>query len=245
MKRWVLILLVFASCTATVQKENLYLAQSEDDPSYPVKLRITNELHDGSKLHVSGEIEGRVWWDVTATYIHLKILENGKVIGESLLPVANLIDEDSVRELSGAYLRPHEVKQFRLSSNAEKMTDYQLEVLWGDDAASAKSKIPLAERIVIQNVAIKSSKSSQAITGVIVNRTETALTDVRLSVEFVWVPTGSSIEDISPDPENVQILTASNLGINPNQARNFSIELDPRLPVIPKGEWEARVSAAE
>lgn len=222
------------------------ITQSQDDSSQPLVLRVTEEINDGKRLHIGGQVMSKIWWESSTSFIHLKVLKDGVVTGESLLPIASLIDPDIAREYSGPFLRPKEVKPFRLSADAAQITDYQIELVWGDDSKSLQALLDPKPIISITDVSLlqKSGKNS-VIVGNILNGTPKRLTGLTLGISFHWVQKGASLDLSAAIPENEQNITVGKLSIGPGEIKPLKIELESELPMSPDGSWQPIVRVIE
>jgi hypothetical protein len=115
---------------------------------YPFTFRVLNEVNDGSKLHVRGEVLSKRDWDGRLLALRILSLNNGEVVDRQEFPFLEVATEKQ----ASPELRAATPYQFLVSSTAEGVTDYQIDLVWGEDAramfgAEKQQALPTTETL--------------------------------------------------------------------------------------------------
>lgn len=119
-------------CSATIPKPAVVTAVDEVSP---LILTIEEEYRNNDQLTIQGRLTSRGdWSEDSVAIVRLISLNGGEVIGEALYP------------LQGTSLSEDESHSFTISVSAGNITDYQLSLLWGNDAKLMLSKMTPAAK---------------------------------------------------------------------------------------------------
>ncbi|RMD85195.1 MAG: hypothetical protein D6808_05760 [Candidatus Dadabacteria bacterium] len=212
----------------------------------PFKLYIVDELNDGEMLFLKAELVPKVKWDADNVVVLLRGLNKGEVISEkSFCFYAKCSDKP---DYGRDWLEPEVGREFSLSIPAKGISDYQLEVLWGDDAkayrahagSTASLKKPFLRKVEVYrkptDCGHNNCPESVSVRGEIFNPEEKVLRDITLGAGFIWVEPGKKHGNINPSAE--QKVELSGVDIAPGHARSVEITLDKLVPVYQHGRYE-------
>ncbi|NMC62965.1 MAG: hypothetical protein GYA55_07325 [SAR324 cluster bacterium] len=96
----------------------------------PVQILIDNEKNDGERLYIKGRVKAKTAVQLRQVVVRLVSLKNGEQIGAAYYPLA---EKEKERGGDGMLAANDEVS-FSISVPAKEITDYQLELLWGEEA---------------------------------------------------------------------------------------------------------------
>lgn len=231
-----LVALVLTGCAHTSNISKPALVSSDSDISQPFLVSIIEEANDGKKLTVAAEVRSHWKSDSSKALLQLKGLKNGEVVGESFFPLA------SAPECEDGTLSPDEKVQTVISVDSPGITDYQLNLLWGDEAQAYLRSLPVGSTVLFKDLNL-TLKPKAAVVGEIENRGSDKLDRVAIAVSFVWVPNNSPVEDGQSQQET--ILEIGDLNLSPGKSRPFSIEIDQEIPASPDGYFKPLVRVVE
>ena len=202
----------------------------------PLKLELDQETTDGERLFVKGRVKAETSVLMSKIVIHLSSLKNGELIGEAYYSMSSAQQDSGIQGMIPA---GGEVP-FSMSVSAEGMTDYQLELLWGEEAVSFLSALasgvqPPAPEVVLEEVTLMPPDCSgrgcagrSFMSAVIRNQTDKALDSIVIGLGF------SGAEE-----DQMEI---TSIGLEPHGTRPLRLEidlpydkavsLDPRMRVI-------------
>lgn len=120
----------------------------QEDPLTPAEkmpfaLEVLDEKNDGESLEVYGNVVSNTHWNPDNVWLRLSSLKKGTLVGVTNSPLSKLRPLGA-QSGEGELTEPEEKLSFAMSVPAKEMTDYQLQLLWGDEArelnAAAKGK---------------------------------------------------------------------------------------------------------
>lgn len=125
---------VFISCAAiTSQSSEQDTAQKHgDEPALPFSLEVTEERYDGKNLYLSLKLTSLTSHDPRSSLLRVTPFEQGKRLSSHSYAISDIKRASEVAH--------SKVLSFPLVVRVGKMTDYQLELVWGQEARTfAKS----------------------------------------------------------------------------------------------------------
>ncbi len=240
MFRSLLILLVglfFAGCHARPVEEAPLAPSSQPEP--PFEIRIVQEFNDGHDLSVVADVVPRVAWANGPVVVRLAVLSAGDLQSTKVVSLAN-------DPTTSAALMQKETVQVRLQAPVGTGSDYQLELLWGDEAQQYAAEA-VAERqrtegppdnkasVQLRGVTVvRAGRScggpgcgvSFTLSGELFNSGNSNLSEITLGVSFQ--PRGAGRLDLGSNlPENEDQVEVSGLQLAPGAARPFEFEVAP------------------
>ena len=221
--------LFLSGCSGTVVKPPI--ETSEQDNKLPFILSIQDEVFDGTVLFIKGILtrNDNFSEDIPANtplVVRLKTVKNGQPLGESMLPFAPV---DTI---------------FTLSADAVGFTDYQLDLLWGQESLSLLKAIPPQQFVTVEEVHLTAPDQSgkRFIEGVLVNKGVQILTQIDLNLQFIFVKSGEFLDLQTLNPENDTLISVPGISVPPQESRPFSIEVESELPSQGvSGDWQVVV----
>ncbi len=210
------------------------------DPSVtPFKLDVLNEANDGEKLQIKGRIVAKTTRASDDVVVRLTAIDSQ---GEQRSSFHKLSDITS----NSAALRPGNPTQFSLSIPSQGVSNYQLEVLWGKDAApyidssraSMKTPSPPSEYLALRNLEVHripdgSCSSPEeclvtfSIKGEFFNASKAQIKDVVLVAGF-----SPAVKMDSPNHplENERRIEVRNMALAPQGTKPFRLTLEKIIP---------------
>lgn len=237
------------------------VASSAEDVTLPFVLTIAEEINDGERLHVLAGVKANATWDLAQVVLRLTSLKEGQPVGESFFPLASLLEKDpGARGDGGSVIREGELKRVALSVSAKEFSDYQLDLLWGQEAerylssssASDKSRDVLEVHdisLVRARTACSPAKApcpeELSIRGEILNRGPRISGQRTLGVSFAWVKRGESLDLSTFVPENEEFVNIPSLELDEGASQHFNIAIDQEIPERRDGHFQPVVRVVE
>jgi hypothetical protein len=210
-------------------------AQSEPSES-PFTLEVLDEVNDGERISIRGRIVAKVPWARDDVLVRLSTLDEN---GDSKIVLRKLSDLAP----NGGALSVDNPKEFVVSAPSRGVSNYQIELLWGDDAApfmnqateldSAGEQVLALRKLEVHRVPSESCATPDecsvkfTITGEFFN-SGTA------TVRSVVIEAGFSPADKLDLPgqilENARRIEVRNLNLAPGAVKPFRLVLERLLP---------------
>jgi hypothetical protein len=212
----------------------------------PFVLEVVDEINDGKKLVVKGRLIPKATKPASEVVVRLSALDKG---GEERISFHNMKDVlgGSNAEKSGALTLEKGVAQpFTLSMPLKGITSYQLEVLWGKEAApfSPAEPEPAVNKAPKQFIALRNLEVHRVpadscsspnecvvkftITGEMFNSGTAVIKDVVILAGFAPTDTLDLESQILDNEKRVEV---PNLRLAPGTSQRFKLSLDKPVPV--------------
>lgn len=194
----------------------------------PFTLEVNDEVNDGDRLHVLGSISARTQWRLNEAIVKLSGISEGKVVGISYLPLTREPDKKS--EL----IEADEKYAFSISIPSSNITDYQLELLWGEDATRYLTQLKESRggQLELRNVQVetiqqpcegKKCDTTFRLSGTLYNGTSRAINEIILAAGFIRHPPGEVLDLSKQIPENEERVTLGRIYLRPGASRAVSM----------------------
>lgn len=199
----------------------------------PFKLEVLEEVNDGETLHIVGAVAAATRWNVETVVVKLTGIHNGEVAGVSYLPLVKAARPGPDFSHS---IPPDERFMFSLSIPSKDLTDYQIELVWGDEAARYLAPKQGPGTLEVRELEVETRQIPCAvgacdltfvITGKLFNAGATAIDRAVLGVGYV-----EGGLTLGPDEAavNEQQLEIPDLLLQPGDSRPFRLDLDRAVP---------------
>ena len=212
------------------EENTVPLALSEQKNHEPYRLQIDDEVFDGARLYVKVRVIvkdadalstiSEKSPDIQTVVIRVRSVANGVTVGESFLVVPS-------ERLQ---------LQLQLSVEASGFTDYQADLLWGQDAKTFLRAVPPSQFITVKDVSLvttttrsEDGKKKSTVTGTLVNEGVIPLSDIPLSLELQWVNKGAFLDLSLKNTDAMTDVNVTDAAIAPGESRVFSIAIDADL----------------
>lgn len=210
------------------------------DPSViPFKLDVLQEANDGEKLQIRGRVVAKTTRPADDVIVRLTAVDSQGEQRSSFHKLSDIIP-------NGAELRPGNQTPFALAVPSQGVSNYQLEVLWGKDAAPylgssrASMKTPAApsEYLALRNLEVHrvpdgSCSSPEeclvtfSIKGEFFNASRAKVRDVVLVAGF----SPAAKMDLPNHPlENERRIEIRSIGLVPQGTKPFRLTLEKIVP---------------
>jgi hypothetical protein len=210
------------------------------DPSVtPFKLDVLQEANDGEKLQIKGRVVAKTTRPADDVIVRLTAVDSQGGQRSSFHKLSDITP-------NSAELKPGNPTQFSLSIPSQGVSNYQLEVLWGKDAAPylgssrASMKTPAApsEYLALRNLEVHrvpdgSCSSPEeclvtfSIKGEFFNASRARVRDVVLVAGF----SPAAKMDLPNHPlENERRIEIRNMGLAPQSTKPFRLTLEKIVP---------------
>lgn len=117
--------------TASEPATSVLVQREESGERNPLSVEIEQEGNDGKRLYVKGRVRAESSVPLGGVVVHLTSLHNADIIGEAYYPLAAATNGAKAPLLPAGGDVP-----FSISVDSDGMTDYQVELLWGEEGAS-------------------------------------------------------------------------------------------------------------
>lgn len=211
-------------------------AQAEQNP---LSLQLDQESTDGERLFIRGRVKAEIQVDLSKVVLHLTALKDTVKIGESYFPLSAAEQAASMNNVLAAGTE----MPFSMSVASQGMTDYQLELLWGDEAVAFLSSLaaeakPASTSVTLEDIALVPPDckgghcpDKSYLTAAIRNQSERHVDSLLIGLSFS-----------GGDEDQLEI---TSLGLAPASTRPLRLEidvpyskakdLDPKIRVIKPG----------
>jgi len=116
-------------------------SEAHFESSEPFAIEVLNEVNDGQRLAVMTQVTAHSKWDSREVAVRLTTLRNGVPEEEKIVQLSSVMPGGGIETGESLMLNPGQRVPFLLTvSNAAdvasggRASDYQLELLWGNDA---------------------------------------------------------------------------------------------------------------
>jgi len=207
----------------------------------PFGLKVIDEVNDGQRLHILASIESRAEWDPRRVMVRLTGLR-----GETVLGVSDYHVGSAVGSALPEMLPAGDSFDISMSIPVQGVTDYQLELLWGEDAGPAHTVVA-ASPLRLENVAVARGSASRRggascsgascpivfeVTGTLTNRGTGTISRAALGVGFL--PHGGGAGSIIGVPADEEVVDLGALTLVPGTSR--PIKLTVEQPTLANGD---------
>lgn len=185
------------------------------DPQNPLRLDIDYESTDGTRLTVRGRVRAETAVQLDKIVLHLTSLKDGEKTGEAYYPLVAAKEDVGMQ---GVLPKGGEVP-FSMSVSAEGMSDYQLELLWGEDAVAYLSSLAAETKRSAPGIAVEEIRMSPAecddpgckeksyVTAILRNGSDQMLKELRLGLSLGGGEENEiAVTDVNLGPGSVQPL---------------------------------------
>lgn len=197
----------------------------------PFEMEITEDVNDGQHVYVRGLVHVRAVWPLEEVAFRLSSFADGEPQSSKLLPL------NSVLSQSGA-LVAGESRNFEVHMPVGAAREYQLELVWGDEARAA------VQAEAVKALQIRDFRSEYVpdrcqdgdcpqklvLYGKLFNSGTLRVNSATVGVSLHWVPEGAELDLASRIPENEERVEIANLNLEAGSERDFSFEIDRALP---------------
>ncbi|WKZ56408.1 MAG: hypothetical protein QY326_06660 [Bdellovibrionota bacterium] len=107
-------------------------------PMLPFQLTILDDHFDGNYLAIEADLVARSQWDANKVVLQLRQLRGGEELSRKHYILSKLVAAESVKRIGSVVVVPADsTHRIALSEPSQGATDYELTILWGDEARSA------------------------------------------------------------------------------------------------------------
>jgi hypothetical protein len=250
-----LVLLSGCSLLFAGKPSEVILESTEDLPGserMPFTLKVGQEINDGKELHILGSVVANTEWNPAEVVVRLTSLKDGKPVGVVHHTLKKLIEARvGVGQMKAELISAGDETNFSLSVPSAGMSDYQLVLLWGEEAeqfleSKPKQKIDKETqasngksagnglKLRIHSIEVETLKSECPyppcevrfrLKAVLQNQGKSVITSAKLGVGFIATELLGS--NMSPDEE--EQVDVPNLKLLPGQSRPFRILLNQEM----------------
>ena len=212
----------------------------------PFVLEVVDEVNDGRKLVVKGRLIPKTTKPASEVVVRLSALDKAGEERVSFHNMMDLLGGGAAGKKGGVTLEKGVAQPFTLSMPLKGITSYQLEVLWGKEAApfspiesaSSDKKEP-KQFIALRNLEVHRVPSESCsspnecivkftITGEMFNSGTATIKDVVILAGFAPADTLDLESQILENEKRVEV---PNLRLAPGTSQRFKLSLDKPVPV--------------
>ena len=219
----------------------------QSDKLVPFELQVIDELNDGKSLYVSGALKALTRWPRSDVVVVLTGFGNtGDVVHQTNLDAAAPAAPTGGLGSGGGgesdAFEPGETQAFALSMPADGLSNYRIEVFWGEDARLARSGSGKLKLIALEDVKVNGFEVPCetgpcpyrfTLTGVLHNNSDKQVDEVSLGMRIVWVPDKPGDGPVMPESE--QLVTLPTNGLGPGETQPFKVRVGRDIPQRPGG----------
>lgn len=218
------------------------IAEAEGStPGEPFRLSVAQEFNDGERLMVVADLTANTTWQTSDVLIRLRGFMNGAQVGEVTYPVSQI----------APLLKAGETREIPLLLSAAGVSDYQLDLLWGEESASVLQEnkaanksaqeiaLPKPGAAELRNLAVSSERVNCkemgcelkfTMAGELANYSDQIIHEITLGTGFLWTQGASALDLSSKLPENEASIELKGLELTPGASRKIRLVLDQTVP---------------
>lgn len=209
----------------------------------PFELSIVEDAHDGRSLVIHGRIVAASAWPAEDVVVRVTGVQDGQPKDLAYYPLPALLSNDTTKNVAG--IAAGDPLDFYVSVPSAGISDYQLQLLWGKEAAmwrstAAQKGVQLRALRVLEQQSVcdvRPCASRYSVSGEFFNDAATIVQKVQLGIGFVWQPDGQQLDLSKRIPEDEEPLEISGLNLGPQQTQPFELDLDKAVPGTPGGKY--------
>ena len=194
----------------------------------PFGVSILDEAFDGELLTLSGVVRAQAPEKLERVLLRVAVSDKGRPVSSRLvIPCMDAFPLVRGRECQGELLAVGQEIPFQLSLHVPSGSDYQLELLWGDDAEAVRPRVVLTDLVVHQEplgCTVTPCPTGFAVRGVLRNVSRNVVQEVQLGIGYV---AQASVTGAVPDSEETLTVPGP---FQPDEQRPFRIRLGGDLP---------------
>ncbi|MCB0336138.1 MAG: hypothetical protein KDD62_07520 [Bdellovibrionales bacterium] len=244
------LVLVLSSCeylqTHQEPKASLDWGVEKDQP---FALVVKEELNDGQHLRIVAALSSRVMWDLSKVVAVVTGLRNGSVVQSEAFILSEILREQQGElRAQGTVYQPFSDEVVTFNFKFEDSTDYEIELLWGREAAAylpAESEAHKNSMAELRELEVQRHRSCKgetcqlqfAISAHLVNTAAFLLTEVVLGVGYVYIPQGQSYNPNTMVPESEEKVVLDGLGLVSGASKALHFALNDAVPERSDGQY--------
>jgi hypothetical protein len=221
------------------------------DQKMPFVLQVNREVNDGKELHILGSVHATTEWNPDRVVLQLTSLNEGNTVGVVRHTLRKLLqDRSGTLAEPVATVASGEEVLFSLAVSSKGISDYQIVLLWGEDAepyldsAATTSKVgsKLTSqmnskdlRLRVHSIEIETLKALCSyppcdvrfrLKALFQNEGKDVINSAKLGVGFI----PSELSGTDTVPESEEIVEVPGLSLQPGVSRPFRILLNKEMP---------------
>ena len=225
------------SRSVSIDSEPKKNEQNRSSQDLPFVLEVVDEVNDGERLHVLGAVTAQTDWMVNDVVVRLTGMRSGEQIGISYLPLRSNLSSSQAGDTNTQIIKAQEKYSFSVSVPSQNITDYQLELLWGDEAKRHLKNIEVQKpgSLELRQIEVLTKKADcpkqncgvvYKMTAQLFNSGATVIDKVVLGVGFLVVTPGQKLDFKKQIPQNEERIELSQLALMPGASRPLSLDFD-------------------
>ncbi|MCB0334415.1 MAG: hypothetical protein KDD55_13000 [Bdellovibrionales bacterium] len=204
-----------------------YEGVSASDQKPPFILEVLDDANDGGRFLVLVSLRAKTNWPAQEIGLRLLGLHEGKIVERNEYSVAELLDEVE-GDPEVAMLEEGEDYELVLSTDAKEVTDYQVELFWGQEAKTLFAKNAERGELRLENVRIAQLRTGCPgaecvaqfqIEAELLNETQALIDETVLLIRFFDTITGVQMT-------HEERVSLGKLGLEPERARAIRLLID-------------------
>ncbi len=202
----------------------------------PFEVTVQDEVTDGHTLHLLVGLMPKADWSGEELAFRLTTLNGIETIFSRQFPLNRILNNQS-------NLKAGQPIAVSLASPAERMTDYQLEVLWGEEARASLAQFPATLEIsglhfiqAPQSCPALPCEITYKVEAQLLNNTDTIINSAKLGIGYRWQPRGLLDSD-STIPQNEENILLDGLKLSPGSSRALKLELASAVTLTEAGRY--------
>lgn len=247
---------LFCGCSLVSNPEppahpDVVLETSENLPGnerMPFALQVNQEINDGKELHILGNVKANTAWNPDYVIVRLTSLKDGNPVGVVHQSLRKLIEAKVglVKEVAAVVDKDEEVS-FSLTVPSVGISDYQIVLLWGEEAEpyldkglprmSGKSGGPSVGaglKLRVHSIEIETLRAACSyppcdvrfrLKALLQNEGKATIKSAKLGVGFI----PSELASAQTVPEQEETVDVPNLNLEPGNSRPFRILLNQEM----------------
>ncbi|MBX7143722.1 MAG: hypothetical protein K1X79_04665 [Oligoflexia bacterium] len=233
-----LALLFCVSCSTPVPPTP-QTADASGNTRAPFELSVLEDVNDGAHVFVRAKLSSQIDWPLSQIALRATALREGEEKFSEILALEKVLNQ------SGS-LTAGEEREFTLTLPADGVSDYQLELVWGEAARGInKSSQPLLK---VQNISTlrhvqecgqAACPQTLTVKAALFNAGEAEIQSAKLGIGLIWLPEGAELDLSAQIPQDEEFVELSDMHLAPGARREVAIDIDQTLPARAGGRFEA------
>lgn len=241
MYRCILVLLLFsaawlAGCAPSAPPVPPVVEQLE--ARAPFELSVLEDVNDGRNVFVRAKLLSHTNWPLSKVALRATGLHDGEEKSSQVLSLEKLLNQ------SGA-LTAGEERELTLTLPAQDISDYQLELVWGEALTPPRVQTPALHARELrterrsQDCALPPCPEILTVKGVLVNEGDTQIQNAKLGIGLIWLANGAELDLSTQIPQDEEFIELADMQLAPGARREVAIDIDRALPSREGGRFEA------
>jgi hypothetical protein len=174
--------------------------------------------------------------------LRLRGVKDGAIVEEESVPIKDIAASALRGGSGGNTVEAGSTIETVLTIPAASISDYQLEMVWGDEDGTEPA---VMAALVLQDIETRKNllcnstpcQIAYGMRGKLYNAGKSKVSEAELGIGYVFVEQGGSLDLSGIIPENEEVLRIPGLNLGPGGAKPFTLKLSRTVPERSDGAY--------